>query len=46
MGNILLIKDREIEAMRDEYDKLYKEKTILENMLRKIPSNVVEMYCD
>ena len=46
MGNILLIKDREIASMREENDKLYKEKTILENMLLKIPADVVEMYCN
>ena len=45
MGNILFNKEREIEAMRDENTKLYKEKTILENMLRKIPLEVIEKYC-
>ena len=46
MTNILINKEREIEAMREENNKLHKEKTILENMLMKIPSNIVETYCD
>lgn len=45
MGNILFNKEREIEAMREENTKLHKDKTILENMLRKIPSDVLEKYC-
>lgn len=35
-----------IEAMQKENEELYRKNTILENMINKIPSNVVETYCD
>ena len=45
MTNILEVKEREIELMREENTELYRKNTILENMLYKIPSEVVEKYC-
>lgn len=41
MGNVLLVKEREIEAMREENTKLHRRVTILENMLKKVPENIL-----
>ena len=45
MNSILEVKEREIEAMREENTELHRKNTILENMIEKIPLTVLEKYC-
>lgn len=51
MDNILKVKEREINAMREENDSLFNENSelkkklkILEGTITKIPLNVLEQY--